>query len=160
MMCVIIDVNLAFRIFTSAPETDFRPVFDWLHAPGKNGCLVFGGRLLEELSNRIASLRYLRALLQAGRAYRFPDAIIQSDEQQIRGSGLCKSDDSHVVALARVSGARTLCSHDQTLHQDFRNPKLISKPRGRVYQNATHAHLLRHDYSCPRGDPKRRQRRS
>lgn len=159
-MCLIIDVNLAFRIFTSAPEADFRPVFDWLHAPDKNGCLVFGGKLFEELLNRTASLRYLRALLQAGRAYRIPDAIVQSDEQQITGSGLCKSDDSHGVALARVSGARTLCSHDQMLHQDFRNPKLISKPRGRVYQNATHTHLLCHRRSCPRGDQRRRQRGS
>jgi hypothetical protein len=35
MVCVIIDTNLAFRIFTSVPEDDFRPVFDWLHAPDK-----------------------------------------------------------------------------------------------------------------------------
>jgi hypothetical protein len=158
-MCVIIDVNLAFRIFTSVPEADFRPVFDWLQAPDKNGCLVFGGKLFKELSNRTASLRYLRALLQAGRAYRIPDVVVQSDEQQVTDSRLCQSNDPHVVALARVSGARILCSHDQALHQDFRNPKLISKPRGRVYQNATHARLLRHDRSCPRGDQKRRQRR-
>jgi len=159
-MCVIIDVNLAFRIFTSAPEADFRPVFDWLHAPDKNGCLVYGGKLFKELSNRTASLRYLRALFQAGRAYQISDARVQDEEQQVTCSGLWQSDDPHVVALARVSGARTLCSHDQTLHQDFRNPKFIAKPRGRVYQNATHTHLLRHDHCCPRGNRKRRQRRS
>jgi hypothetical protein len=158
MMCVIIDVNLAFRIFTSAPEAAFRPVFDWLHAPDKNGCLVFGGKLFKELAHREASRRYLRSLLQAGRAYRIPDAMVQSDEQQVTDSGLCQSDDPHVVALARVSGARTLCSHDRALHQDFRNPKLIAKPRGRVYQSAAHIRLLRHDRSCPRGDHRRRQR--
>ena len=157
-MCVIIDVNLAFRIFTSTPETDFRPVFDWLHAPDKNGCVVFGGKLGKELSNRENSRRYLRELFRAGRAYQFPDATVQSEEQQVTDSGLCQSDDPHVVALARVSGARILCSHDQALHQDFRNPKLIAKPRGRVYQSATHTHLLRHDRSCPRGDHRRRQR--
>ena len=118
------------------------------------------GKLSKELFNRIASRRYLRALLQAGRAYQIPDATVQSEEQQVTASGHCRSDDPHVVALARVSGARTLCSHDRALHQDFRNPDLISMPRGRVYQNATHTHLLRHDYSCPRGDQKRRQRRS
>src|SRR5215471_2497331 len=123
-MCVIIDANLAFRIFTSEPEADFRPVFEWLHAPDKNGCVVFGGKLLAELSSREASRRYLLALLRAGRAYRFPDAVVQSEEQQVTDSGLCRSNDPHVVALARVSGARTLCSHDQALHQDFRNPKL------------------------------------
>jgi hypothetical protein len=48
MVCVIIDANLAFRIFTSTPEDDFRPVFDWLHAPDKNGCVVYGGKLFKE----------------------------------------------------------------------------------------------------------------
>lgn len=157
MMCVIIDPNLAFRIFTFAPTDDFRPVFDWLHAPDKNGCLVFGGKLFEELSKRAASVRYLRALSQAGRAYRIPDARVEDEEQRVACSGLCVSDDPHVVALARVSGARTLCSHDQALHQDFRNPRLLAKPRGRVYQNATHTHLLRHDHSCPQGHQKRRR---
>jgi len=157
-MCVIVDTNLAFRIFTSAPTDDFRPVFDWLHAPDKDGCLVFGGKLFNELSNRAASSRYLRALFQAGRAYQIPDGQVQDEEQEVACSGLCVSDDPHVVALARVSGARTLCSHGQALHQDFRNSQLIAKPRGRVYQNATHTHLLRHDPSCPRGNQKRRRR--
>ena len=155
-MCVIVDANLAFRIFMPAPVADFRPVFEWLHAPDKNGCLVFGGKLSNELSHRTDSRRYLRALLQAGRAYQIPDTIVQSEEQRITDSEICKSDDPHVVALARVSGARTLCSHDQALHQDFRNPKLIAKPRGRVYQSATHMHLLRHDTSCPRRSTKPR----
>jgi hypothetical protein len=157
-MCVIIDTNLAFRIFTSAPADDFRPVFDWLHAPDKNGCLVFGGKLFKELSNRTASARYLLALFRAGRAHQIPDARVEDEENQVTCSGFCKSDDPHVVALARVSGARTLCSHGQALHQDFRNHRLIAKPRGRVYQNAMHTHLLRHDPSCPRGNPKRRRR--
>jgi len=159
-MCVIIDANLAFRVFTSAPEADFRPVFDWLHAPDKDGCLVFGGKLFAELSHRIASVRYLRALFQAGRAYRISDTRVQDEEQQITGRRLCQSNDPHVVALARVSGARTLCSHDQALHQDFRNSRLVSKLRGRVYQNATHTHLLHHDHSCPRSDKKHRRQRS
>jgi len=157
-MCVIIDANLASHIFTPAPTADFCPVFEWLHAPDKNGCLVFGGKLSSELSHRTDSRRYLRALLQAGRAYQIPEATVQSEEQRITDSGLYKSDDPHVVALARVSGARTLCSRDQALHQDFRNPKLISKPRGHVYQNAEHINLLCHHYSCPRRLKKRRQR--
>ena len=60
-MCVIIDANLAFRIFTPALVADFRPVFEWLHAPDKNGCLVFGGKLSNELSHRTDSRRYLVA---------------------------------------------------------------------------------------------------
>jgi hypothetical protein len=159
MVCVIIDTNLAFRIFTSEPEDDFRPVFDWLHAPDKDGRLVFGGKLAGELANRTTSLGYLRALVQAGRAYLIPDRSVQAEEREVTCSALCKSNDSHVIALARVSGARTLCSHDRALQQDFRNPKLISKPRGHVYQNPTHRAFLCHVSSCRRYGPQRQRRR-
>lgn len=155
-MCVILDTNLASLVFTASPVPDLRPVFDWLHAEDTNGSLVFGGKLSKELSNREASRRYMRALVQAGRAYQIPDAAVQAVEIQVSDSGLCQSDDPHDVALARVSGARTLCSHDQALHQDFRNPRLLAKPRGHVYQNATHTHLLCHTSSCPRGTGTRR----
>ena len=60
MICVIIEVNLTFRNFTSVSKVDFRPAFDRLHARDKNGYLVVGGKLFKELSNRTASLRYLR----------------------------------------------------------------------------------------------------
>jgi hypothetical protein len=159
MVCVIIDANLAFCIFTSVPEDDFRPVFEGLHAPDKNGCVVYGGKLANELSSRTASRRYLLELSRAGRARLIPEDIVQSEEEDLTRSRLCQSNDPHVIALARVSGARTLCSHDQKLHQDFRNAKLISNPRGRVYQNATHMPLLHHDSCCPRGGKIRRRRR-
>jgi hypothetical protein len=159
-VCLIIDANLAFCIFTSAPEDDFLPVIDWLYAREKYGCVVYGGRLAGELSNRGKSYSSLLELLRAGRARLIPDKIVHSEEEKLMRAGICKSNDPHVIALARVSGARTLCSHDQKLHQDFRNPILISKPRGRVYQNATHANLLCHDPSCHMGDGRRKKCRS
>ena len=55
----------------------------------------------------------------------------------------CVSDDPHVIALAQESGARLLCSLDEALHTDFTNPRLINAPRGHVYQNAAHKHLIR-----------------
>ena len=44
-----------------------------------------------------------------------------------------KSDDEHVIALARVSKARVLYAHDSGLRDDFRNRALVSNPRGRLY---------------------------
>lgn len=159
-MCIIIDANLAFCIFTPVPEDEFRPVFDWLHAPDKNGCVVYGGKLYEELSSRTESRRYLLRLAQAGRARLIPEGILQPEEEELTRGGHCQSNDPHVIALARVSEAGTLCSHDRALHQDFRNSELISNPRGRVYQNATHTKLLCHDPCCRRGGRTRRRRRS
>jgi hypothetical protein len=55
----------------------------------------------------------------------------------------CVSDDPHIIALALESGARFLCSLDQDLHTDFTNPQLVNAPRGHVYQNVAHEHLIR-----------------
>jgi len=150
-MCVIIDANLACLIFRQSPHADFLPVFQWLHDLKKNGCLVFGGRLAGQLFQVDVARRSLKALYQAGRAIRISDAEVCAEENRLIEEDLCRSNDPHVIALARISGARTLCSCDKDLHKDFKNCKLISNPRGSVYQTAKHAHLLQHTNSCPRG---------
>jgi len=139
-MCLIVDANLLSLVFCENPNDDFRPLIDWLISPKKDGKLVVGGHLATELDKVGVAKRFVRSLLQAGRAKRIPDVINDEEEKRIADS--CRSDDPHVIALARVSGARILCSHDKTLHKDFRNPKLISDPRGYIYQNAKHKHLL------------------
>ena len=147
-MCVIIDANLAAIIFTPSPAEDFLPVLDWIF--DKDGRLVSGGKLTQELFKIGAARRFLRTLNQAGRAIRVPDGKVSKEETWVISTGLCQSDDQHIIALARISGARTLCSKDGNLHQDFKNQKLISNPRGAVYQKAEHAHLLQHTSSCRR----------
>ncbi len=110
---------------------------------------MVGGHLAIELDRVHAARRFVKALLQAGRVRRIPDTETIEETRHI--SNLCESDDPHVIALARLSGARVLCSRDTTLHIDFINPKLITDPRGHIYQSAKHAHLLRrygHTEAC------------
>jgi len=150
-MCLIVDANLAAVVFGDRLLDDFRPLIDWLTNTKKNGRLVVGGHLANELNQINAVQRFVRALLQAGRARVIPSAM--TDEEVRLIADLCESDDPHVIALARVSGARILCSRDRTLHRDFTNRNLISGPRGHVYQNAEHKHLLRsygHTEACRR----------
>jgi len=154
-MCVIVDANLAARVFREPPEADFAPIFEWLRA--RSGALVFGGRLASELEQMGNPRRRLRTLLRAGQALLIPDEVVHAEEEVINATGHCRSNDKHVVALARVSGARTLCTHDRDLQTDFRNPKLISAPRGSIYKRAEHAPLLKHTTSC--GKLVRRSRR-
>ena len=144
-MCLIVDANLASRVFGHPPEEDFLPVLDWL---GRDGCLVVGGHLATELGRLENVRRFVLALLRAGRARQLPDREVEQEEAGLRE--LCQPNDGHVVALARVSGARTLCTHDRALQGDFRNPHLISRPRGFIYQRREHAHLLKHSGSCGR----------
>lgn len=135
---------MASRFFALDP--DLLPLWRWID-DGK-GRLAVGGQLTEEL-NRVASAgRQLRSWRQAGIAFREDSEKIEAEQKQIEGQ--CSSDDAHVIALARASGARILCSGDRKLHADFRDPALINNPRGSIYQTADHADdVLRHQGRCP-----------
>ena len=145
-MCLSVDASLAGIVFSSPPHPDFVPVLDWLEK--KDGCLIVGGRLGTELARLERARRFLIALLRAGRAKQIPAEQVTREESTVLETGLCRSNDSHVIALARVSGARTLCTHDKELQKDFRNHQLIAKPRGSIYQRNSQEKLLRHTPSC------------
>lgn len=149
-MCLIVDANLAGLVFGSPPHPDFVPVLDWLQQ--RDGCLVVGGHLAAELGRLERARRFVRELLRAGIARQVPAEEVAREEAEVASTGVCESNDSHVVALARVSGARTLCTHDKALQRDFRNHLLVAKPRGSIYQRSAHVKLLRHTpSSCGRG---------
>lgn len=103
--------------------------------------LYYGGDLRREYFRSEKVRRKLKLLDQAGRAKAVSDAAVDTKTAEVKPQ--CVSDDPHVIALAIVSGARLLCSRDQALHTDFDNPQLIHSPRGYVYQNASHEHLIR-----------------
>jgi hypothetical protein len=142
-MCIVIDANVAHHF--NANNDDAILVRDWIEA--KPGRLATGGRNVAELSQHAWMRRWFVTLIRAGRLKRISDSDVTAEEQRLFRSGICQSDDPHIVALARRSGARILYSHDQALHQDFGNKDLIDNPRGSVYQCANHKHLL-DDRNC------------
>ena len=146
-MCVIIDACVRDLVFSPPPHADACPVLDWIeHGPGR---VAYGGKkLCDELFKSQHARRRLRAWKQAGRASEFPQTIVDAEDTRVKALGLAKSNDTHVIALARVSGARTLYSADGALHADFKNPQLVNDPRGTIYQCSNHAHLLVHTPSC------------
>jgi len=148
-MCLIVDANLASVVFSDQPSKDFLPLLDWL--TNKDGKLVVGGQLAKEVDRVGAARRFVRVLLQAGRARRIPSK--QTDNEAKSIANRCDSNDAHVIALARISGARILCSGDKMLHRDFTNLALISNPKGHIYQSVKHERLLRsygHTEACRR----------
>ena len=123
--------------------------------------LVVGGRLREELYRSATAGRAIQEWIRTRRAVDTEDlrpGEVEFETLALEAAGACRSNDEHVIALARVSGARLLCSKDQLLHQDFRNRELVSNPRGRVYQTSDHTHLLMHEGQCPLGAPNARGR--
>lgn len=142
-MCLIIDNDVVARVFAGAEDPDFAELFGCLFGAAKpTVSIVYGGRLREEYLQNLKVVRLLTTLDRAGRARVIPDANIAEEEAAVVASGACVSNDYHIIAIARVSGVRVLCSHDQALHQDFTNKILIDHPRGKVYQNHSHRHLL------------------
>lgn len=143
-MCLIVDMNVAHKILLTNSDVDFKDVHASLFgSKGTIATLVYGGQLLQEYNGNQAVRRRVAVLDAAGRARKVNDGRVDDETQRLSQSGLCSSDDPHIVALARISGVRLLCSHDQQLHHDFTNKRLLDDPRGKVYQNPTHNHLLR-----------------
>lgn len=141
-MCLIVDANCASMTFRDRPSEDFLPVIEALFAG--NARLVLGGTKLREEYGRIgAALRAVASLDRAGKVIHAPDVKVDMDAAVVAATGECKSDDEHIVALVRVSGARLVCTRDLALHQDLANKNLIPTPRASIYQKASHAPLIR-----------------
>lgn len=86
--------------------------------------------------------RRLGDYVRDGRAIVIPEERFTEDEASLRGRSDLRSDDPHVLALARVSGARLLYTGDTDLIADFKDKKIIDSPRGKVYSGAANANLL------------------
>ena len=143
-MCLIIDVNVAHKILLMSDDPDFRDVHECLFTSKMpHARIAHGGKLTREYLHSHKIRRVLVELDRAGRAWKVDDELVEREVEWVLESGLCESDDEHIIGLARVSHVRLLCSHDQALHIDFTNKALLDKPRGKVYQTRKHKRLLR-----------------
>src|SRR5262245_30054469 len=134
-MCLVVDANRAAFVFAPPVSDDARPIFDWL---GRDGVLVCGGKLARELERHGRAAAMLLELVRQRRARRIPDELI---EETVRSLGPCRSNDVHVVALVRRSGARTVCTDDRALWADLRDRRLVPAPKVAIYRTGKHAHL-------------------
>ena len=145
-MCIIVDANIASNVFANTPLNDFIPIRNWLFNSNKDGKIVAGGKLSIELSRKAQVS--IRTLNQAGRARIIPNDEIKRETNNILRNYTLESDDPHILALARVSGARTLCTYDRNLEKDFKNKDIINNQRGNIYKYSSHIALLKHTRSC------------
>ncbi len=145
---MIIDANISHKFFRSPVDPDFVPVWKWIS--DKDGMLVVDKALMDELCHCHEITKRLANLKRNHRLIEVEDAAIQAERKHLAKKKL-HSNDAHIIALARASRARVLCSEDANLHKDFKNRELVPKPPGRVYRRANkHEHLLKHHSTCPR----------
>ena len=126
--------------FINPKHHDSAPKREWLQNGGK---LVFstGGGFTDEVGESQKYTQKLVEYLRSGRADFFPCEKFASDEEFLKNSNLLNSNDPHVLALARHTGTRLLYTGDSRLIQDFKNSKVINKPRVKVYSKLTNANL-------------------
>lgn len=124
-------------------------ILDWLFGERGAPRLVAAGKLREELASNDSVRRQLVALERAGRLRSADIGKLRQEERRLRATTACASNDPHVLALAIVSGARTLATDDKHLIADFKNKAIIDQPRGSIYRDPEkHRRLLRHTTSC------------
>ena len=104
-----------------------------------------GGKLLEELSVLRTFPLWLRVARESGVAKIIPDDRVNSETTDLENRGDCQSNDTHVIALALLGGARILFTNDLTLRRDFRRiiHGQIYDTRNSVNVTSSHRNLLR-----------------
>ena len=140
-MCAIIDANVRDQVFGNNRPEAGEFLFNWLNSEKGGVKLTVGGKLLRELSSSKAFTTWLQTALQFGRAQRIPDQEVEVATKELRELGLCSSNDEHVVALAKVGGARLLFTNDKLLQEDFRNRQILGGAQGKVYTTVKHEHV-------------------
>lgn len=139
---MIIDANRLGKFLADPPDEDTLPIRNWLHRRVGAGMLVYStGEDFESELGAKARTR-LADYARAGRARFVPADRFKKDQDKLRASDQLRSDDPHVLALARASGARLLYTGDDNLKADFKNHHLIRSPRGKIYSGAANADLL------------------
>ena len=155
-MCAIVDNNVRHEVFwdREAQTPAGKYFLDWVE--GTRGNLVIGGELRHELNGYARFQLWLRTATRRNIVRSVPDEQVESETRKLREQRICKSDDEHVLALARVSGARLLFSNDRDLQRDFKDSSIISGPvKGHIYTtvrcskiSSTHRNLLRRNDLC------------
>jgi|SRR5271157_1796671 len=145
-MCVIVDTNCCHKVLRSPCSKEYEPVFEWIWSG--DGKLIYGGKLEKEMRLDSKTKRLLIQWSRAGKAIKYRKEDMADEEKRIHGSGLMKSNDPHVLALAVVSKTRTLCTDDKNLWSDFTNKSLVPMKDCCVYRDAKDRPALKHTTGC------------
>ena len=137
-MCAIVDANAISEIFhlgssggKDARSEAGKQFFEWLKTKPER--LIIGGSKLKEELKIERLLIWMKGVDQEGKFLKYDDDEVDQKARELLDQNACKSDDEHIIALAQISKARLLYSHDEPLHEDFRDAKLINRPRGKIF---------------------------
>lgn len=140
-MCLILDANEAAR-FVDEASTTFKAVYKWMSL--SDGRLAIGGLNERELRQVGSVVKLLKSWSARGKLRHFSESAVEAVEKKQVAGMVLKSNDSHIIALAIVSGARIICSKDKALVDDFAQ----LAPAGKVYRGPKDSGVLKHHKAC------------
>ena len=129
-MCVILDASARDDVFGASRTPAGKQFFEWLES--RRARLVLGGKLTRELAGSRVFEKWAETAIADGRAVRFDNGQVDTEADRLAANWSGKSNDQHVIALARVSGARILFAADGGLRDDFRDAELVPRPQGKL----------------------------
>ena len=129
-MCAILDNDVCSEVFGNKRTPAGEGFLDWLDSKGH---LVSGGQNKRELDGNNTFQAWWQQATLAGRTTLINDNQVAQLQRRLEDKRACGSNDAHIIALARISGARLLYSNDRALTKDFKDHDLIPNPKGSVY---------------------------
>ena len=140
-MCIIIDTNKIHDFLKDPSSVDMKPIHTWLSKRGGSFVYTTYGKYGKELKD---AKDRLSVYVRNGHAHLVDKSKIIPEENKLQAIKIHKSNDIHILALARASGARLLYTGDKALMADFKK-KAIIDPRGKIYSGSGHKRLLKAD---------------
>ena len=130
-MCIIVDNSVRDIVFGEKMTVSGERLRNMINDQQRK--LVVGGKLVRELSEAESFKNWLVQAQLADLVIEFPDSDVDALAEWVKHESKCRSNDEHVIALALLSGCRVLCARDRKLREDFRDPEIVRKPRGKLY---------------------------
>ena len=131
-MCAILDADVRDTVFGDSRPPAGVIFYKWIMTGG--GCLVVDECLLKEL-NRGAPESFKEWQRQAqfkGSLKKIDDKLAKESITELENAKVCRSNDVHIIALAKISGSRLLFSNDKKLRDDFKDRNILD-PTGKLY---------------------------
>ena len=138
-MCVIIDANMWSDFLNK--EKNMKPVHKWMES--QKGKLVYSNHKAFQKELTKDQKTVLRRYYQAGKARLVPEKQVDETIKSLKENNTFRSNDIHILALAKARRVKVLCTKDTKLHYDFKH--ILG---GRIYQKEKHKNLLTQDI-CP-----------
>ena len=129
-MCAIVDANVA-NAAVSQQANEASKEFLRHVSTGALKIVVGGYRLHDELQKCSGLFqRWFSRARYAGHIVDVDNELVDQRSRSLEESGKCVSNDSHLVALAELTGARLVFTNDRDLQRDC---KSILRPQASIY---------------------------